>query len=153
STCASTGAQASGNVTPGRRTSGSPPTMRARSGSPRVLPITRDRIAVVDDVVDDEVDRIVGAVALAPRARPQAFRPDHEIDVAGRERRLLGDPHRTDARELHPSRTRWIDASGQEVAVADEFSDEAVGRPVVDVERRSDLFDLAVAEHGDAIGH
>jgi hypothetical protein len=92
--------------------------------------------------------------SLSPGVRkPQAFRPDHEVDVAGRERRLLGDPHRTDPLKLHPSRTRGVDAPGQEVAVADEFSDEAVGRPVVDVERGSDLFDLAVAEHGDAIGH
>src|SRR6516165_1255722 len=51
------------------------------------------------------------------------------------------------------TRTGPIDPPGQEVAVADEFPDEAVGRPVVDVERRSNLFDLAVAEHGDAIGH
>src|SRR5215468_11549092 len=66
---------------------------------------------------------------------------------------MLCDPHGTDPLKLDPSRTGWIDAAGQEIAVADEFSDEAVGWPVVDGERRSDLFDLAVAEHGDAIGH
>src|SRR5262245_9343072 len=95
----------------------------------------------------------LSGVGLAGRTQPQAFRPDHDIDVAGRGHCWLCDPHRTDPRELDPSRTRRIDASGQEIAVADELSDEAVGRPVVNVERRADLFDLAVAEHGDAIGH
>src|SRR5262249_327418 len=33
----------------------------------------QDGIAVVDDVGDDEIDRIAGAVALAGRAQPQAF--------------------------------------------------------------------------------
>jgi len=50
----------------------------------------QDGIAVVDDVVDHEVDGIVGAAGLAGRPQPQAFRPDHDIDVARRERRLPG---------------------------------------------------------------
>src|SRR3984893_10508301 len=80
------------------------------------------------------------------------------VSPGGRGRRragrsLRGDPHRADRCELDPSRTRRIDATGQEIAVADEFPDEAVGRPVIDVERGADLFDLAVAEYGDAIGH
>ena len=49
--------------------------------------------------------------------------------------------------------TRRIDRAGKEIAVADEFGDEAVRRAVIDIERGADLRQPAVAEHRDAIGH
>ena len=36
---------------------------------------------------------------------------------------------------------------------ADEAGDEAVGRPVVEVERCADLLDMAAAQHHDLVGH
>ena len=129
--------------------------MRARSGKSVGLADGEDRIAVVDDVVHRHLERVVGAAAFAVRAQSQPFRADHQVDVAGRDGRLglLGDAHRTDAGKLDQAGARRVDPPGKKVAVADEFADEAVGRPVVDFERGADLLDLAVAEHRHAVRH
>jgi hypothetical protein len=114
-----------------------------------------DGIAVVDDVVHRHLERVVGVAACAVRAQSQPFRADHQVDVAGWDGRLglWGDAHRADARKLDHTGMRRVDPPGKKVAVADEFADEAVGRPVVDVERRADLLDLAVAEYRDPVRH
>jgi hypothetical protein len=112
----------------------------------------QEGIAVVDDVVHRHVEGVVPP-SVALRARPQALGSDHELDLARRSDCLRFDPHRADPRQLDPSGTRRIDAAGEEVAVADELSDEAIDRPVVDLERRSDLFDFAVGEHRHPVRH
>ena len=42
---------------------------------------------------------------------------------------------------------------GQHIRRADEVGDEARSRPLIDIVRHADLDDLAVVEHGHAIGH
>src|SRR5205823_10641850 len=81
----------------------------------------------------------------------QPLRPDHDIDLAGRQ--FACDPHRAESRQLDPTRARRIGASGKEIAVADEFAHESVRWPVVHVEWGADLLELTVAEYGNPIRH
>ena len=45
------------------------------------------------------------------------------------------------------------DVRGQKIRFPDEVGDETVSRLFIDVGGRSELLDLAIAEHADAVGH
>ena len=53
-------------------------------------------------------------------------------------------------RTLLPSTCAFEQIHGRR---ADEFGDEEIGRMIIDIERRADLLDDAVAQDDDAIGH
>src|SRR5262249_16314066 len=111
-------------------------------------------VAVVGDDVDAHEEPVwqLGssrggqADALGPPQHADGGLPDLAggvgIDLRG-----------TETIEDDGAEARGVDGAGEEVAVADEFADEAGARPVVDFERRSHLLELALAEDGDAVGH
>src|SRR5262249_3082538 len=109
---------------------------------------------MVDDILDYRFEHVVAAAAaIAAGAWAQAFRPDHDVDLARGRVCVARNADRPDARQFRPAGPRAIDVPGKEIAVADEFADEPAHRTVVDLERRADLLDPSVAEHRDPIGH
>src|SRR5438067_2384516 len=110
------------------------------------------RVAMIDHLIDHYFEHIVIA-ALRANMWAQAFRPDHQVDVAAWRARICRDADRTYSPQFCPTGARRVDPSREEIAVADELADEPVHRPVVDIERGADLLDAAVAEHRDPIGH
>ena len=89
-----------------------------------------------------------GARAEAPPAlEPDRLGPHHQ---RGRARSVRVSTGRAFRRRGSPRRRRRC---REEVRVADEVRDEAGGGLLVDLRRRAELLDPAVAHHGDAIGH
>ena len=97
--------------------------------------------------IDDFVERSA-IVPLPLGIEIGIFRPDRQRDLAVGTK-PSGKPAAIDgaASELAPWRSplvlrrRW---ALDEIGVADEIGDEAVDRPLVDVERRAELLDLAL---------
>ena len=84
------------------------------------------------------------------------LRPHHDRHLARRR-----EPLRQRGGDFHAGRKphggapvgRAPDLGWQEIALADEVGDEALGRTVVDVARRADLQDPAGRHHRDAVRH
>ena len=109
---------------------------RHLGGDPRVAGL--DAEAGDRALIADHLDLAVG-MAL-PLADFRARREDAD---------LLGP----EARPFRRSAMAGGEGGGQHVRRADEVGDEARPRPLIDIGGHADLDDLAVVEHGDAIGH
>ena len=108
------------------------------------------RRADVHDAVDHRREavrpsRLVGA-------DPHALGSDDELHGAGRAVALRVERVRTELHHL-PAVVRRLGAGVEQIGHAEEVGDVGGGRPLVDLDGRTDLGDLTAVHHGQAVRH
>ena len=141
------------------------PNGNVRAAAARVLDAGDERVAVrgVDVIVRigadvDDVRQRAAELSLAARGEVCVLGPDDGRDVAAW--RMLESFRKIGGNGLSRGQLNdggaafgRLDLRGNEIGVADEIGNEALGGPVVDIARAPKLQDLAVAHDRDPVRH